>query len=48
MKDTLVISPYTPTCALSVLPAAQYVLEKQPAVLPRWAQFCTLASWYSA
>lgn len=43
MKDTLVISPYTPTLALSVLPAAQYVSEMQPAVLTRWPSF---ARWH--
>lgn len=43
MKDTRVISPYTPTLALSVLPPAQYVSEMQPAVLPRWPSF---AHWH--
>lgn len=46
-RHTLVISLYTPTLALSVLQAAQYVLEMQPVVLPRWAQCCTLASTVS-
>lgn len=43
MEDTQVISPSTPTLALSVLPAAQYILEMQPAVLPRWP---SCAPWH--